>query len=349
MTLELLDLVPRPYGPYRGARPGALAAASERNMLEIMTSVGLTAQARLMRNGAARAAEGWSAAEDGAYRAARALNLLTQAVQRLARIYDKEPRFVEEREFGEIKVEPRIHVLAEHALFSTDPQAAQTIAATRDGADTRSEKINELILRNRQRADAYLEATVARLREFDPDWLSPGQHAEALDAADAAALAAGMSKPETALLRDKDAAPDPDRVRRQPELDRRDANRKAYQAERQASWAEEEKTQKRVVVLPTPPAPISDVAGPSLPPGTGSAPAEPSPAASRKRGAQAGNVQSLKSGRHTAAARAERAEDAAMYSDIRELCAEIDRFADEEEARAEAEDRAEALIAAGPS
>lgn len=322
MTLELLDLVPRPYGPYRGARPGALAAASERNILEIMVSVGLTAQARLMRNGAARAAEGWSAAEEGAYRAARALNLLTQAAQRLAKIYEKEPRFVDEREFGEVKVEPRINVLAEQALFSTDPQAAQAIAAARDGDDARSEKINALLLRNRQRADAYLEATVARLREFDPHWLSPGQHAEALDAADAAALAAGDAKPETTLVREHDSTPDPDRVRRQPELDRAEARRKAYRADLEAG-----KTGKRVVVVPP-------VAAPT--PSAKEEPETPSPPAAppRGRGAKPGNVLSLKSGQHTAAAKAERAEDRAMLKDVQAACADANELAAELEALA---------------
>jgi len=319
MTLEILDLVPRPYGPYRGVRPGAAAAFSERNMLEIMASIGLTAQARLMRNGPARAAEGWSAAEEGAYKAARALNLLTQAMQRLAKIHEKEPRFIEEREFGEIKIEPRIYLLAEQALVSTDPLAAQTSTDRLGGEDARAEKIRAYIELNNRRRQDYWDATFARLREYDPNWVSFQQHSEALEAAEQAVVAVEPARPQPAPARPPETAAwqaDPDRARRAKEKAENDHIAAARLA----------KTQERVDV--------GAVAGASIS-GSGSAKPPPSPHPDqvppppKRRGAQAGNVLALKAGRHTGDAVAERAADNAMLREVRKVCAEANELAAE--------------------
>lgn len=298
MTLELFDLVPRPYGPYRGARPGAMAAAIERVMLGKMMSIGLTAQARMMRNGPSRAAEGWSSAEEGAYKAARALSLLTLAAQRLVKTYANEQRFADEREFGEIRPEPRVHTLAEQALYSTDPAAAHEIQQRRGGDDARADAIRDLQHRNVRRREAYAEATLARLREFDPGWVTAEQFDEAARTAEAAML---QDAPAPAAPRAADAAPDPDRARLAPDND----------APKRRPAGPQPETQKRVVVADA----GSDTISGDIMPG---APA----ATARKRGAQPGNVLSLRTGRHTAEARAERAADAAMLREVRDICAD---------------------------
>jgi hypothetical protein len=322
MSLELLDLIPRPYGPYRGARVGAMAAAVERVMLEKMMSVGLTAQARMMCNGPGRAAEGWSSAEEGAYKAARALNMLTLATQRLVKTYASDIRFTEEREFGESRPEPRIETLAEQAIYSTDPKAAQKLHDKRDGMDERSARMTALLQRIRERDRAYLEATVARLRELDPSWLTPAQYSEAMDAADAAALAAAETKNEPPPPREPDDDPDPDRVRRQPELDAAAARWKEATA-----WkAPVPKSEKRVVVEGAPSDPKS---GGELAPSAPPAPETAKPPGPKGRGAQAGNVLALKAGRHTGAAKAGRAEDSAMLREVRAICADAHELAAE--------------------
>ena len=177
MPLRLNDLLPRPGGGYRGARPGVLAASVERVILEQMVSVGLTAQARMLQNGPARAAEGWSTAEEGVFRAARALNLLAQASAKLVKTYRDDQRFSDDREFGEIRPEPRIETMAEQALYSTDPKAHEDERARRMGEDAYRDEAWAYVRQNAAKDRAYLDETVERLRRYEPDWMTPDQHA----------------------------------------------------------------------------------------------------------------------------------------------------------------------------
>ena len=65
---------------------------------------------------------------------------------------------------------------------------------------------------------------------------------------------------------------------------------------------------------------------PDAPPSRPTAGAPDDAPAKRRRGAQPGNVLSLKTGRHTARAIAERAEDRDMLKEVRALCAEVDEL-----------------------
>lgn len=77
MTLHRTDLLPRFGAGYRGARPGVIVAALERVLLESMLSIGFNAQARLLQARQGASAAGWSAAEEAAQRAAKAIASLT--------------------------------------------------------------------------------------------------------------------------------------------------------------------------------------------------------------------------------------------------------------------------------
>ncbi|MFT3809493.1 MAG: hypothetical protein QM698_06195 [Micropepsaceae bacterium] len=313
MTLVLHDLLPRFGGGYRGARPGAIAAAVERIILEKMLSVGLTAQARMMCNGPAEAAAGWSAAEDGVYKAARALNLLAQASARIAKTYAEDTRFNDDRAYGEITPEPRLETLAQQAIYSTDRHTLKDVADRRFGEEAFQDQVWKHVHENARRHHAYLDATIERLRRYEPNWLNYEQHQAALEAA----AEAGKTAP---AQREPDEAAHPDRDRTNAEKLRADAaamNKLAI-----------EKTQKRVVVEKAGQPPISGAA----PPAPAAPPALAEPPPPKKRGAQPGNVLSLKTGRHTASARAERAEDSAMLKEVRAFCAEVDGIAEELEA-----------------
>lgn len=339
MTLVLHDLLPRFGGGYRGARPGAIAAAVERVILEKMLSVGLTAQARMMRNGPAQAAEGWSPAEDGAYKAARALNMLATASAKLAKTFHDDTRFNDDRQYGEITPEPRLETLAQQAIFSTDRHALKNTLDARAGEETFQEQVWQAVHANARENHAYLEATIERLRLYEPDWLTLEQHKAALEAAGEAAKTRSGARPP-----DEPAHPDRDRTYAQKrraeiaahskaQIEKSKAAREAKEAAAEAAIgenAEIEKTAKRVVVAEASPATTSS--------------ATPPP---RKRGAQAGNVLSLKTGRHTAAAKAERAGDSAMLKDVRDFCSDVERFIADEEAKADADAREEATLEAG--
>lgn len=320
MTLVLHDLLPRFGGGYRGARPGAIAAAVERVILEKMLSVGLTAQARMMRNGPAQAAAGWSPAEDGVYKAARALNLLAQASARIAKTYDSDQRFNDDRQYGEITPEPRLETLAQQAIYSTDRDSLKEMLDDRVGDEAFQDKIWQAVHENARKTHAYLEATIARLRRYEPDWLTLDQHREAQAAAEAAAAA------RQASVRPPDEPAHPDRERIYNDKQRAEiAANTQVQIERTAARrTENEKTEKRVVVGPDPAATISG----------GDTPPDLPPAPAKGRGARPGNVLALKTGRHTAAAKAERAGDSAMLKEVRALCDEVDELADELEAAA---------------
>ncbi len=360
MPLHLHDLLPRPGGGFRGARPGVLAAAAERVILEQMLSVGLTAQARMLQNGPARAAEGWSNAEEGVHRAARALNLLATASAKLVKTYREDQRFADDREYGEIRPEPRLETIAEQVIYSTDPKAPDDERERRLGQDAYRGEAYEYIRENAIKDRAYLEETVERLRRYEPDWLTPDQHRRARQPAEAAAAAPSPQRQE-----DEPQTPDPGRAnaekhrlanierektarivdamrleqKREAE-ERREASaraEKAAYAQQKAAKAaahanrKRAKTEERYVA----PAPAADtISGPPAP----DIPADPPepdtvPAAdanetppSRRRGAQPGNVLSLKTGRHTAQANADRAEDRAMLKEVRALCAEVDEL-----------------------
>ncbi len=319
MTLVLNDLLPRFGGGYRGSRPGAIAAAVERVILEKMLSVGLTAQARMMRNGPAQAAAGWSAAEDGVYKAARALNLLAQASARIAKTYDSDQRFNDDRQYGEITPEPRLETLAQQALYSTDRQSLQETLDARGGDEAFQEQVWQAVHENARKQHAYLEATVERLRRYEPNWLTLDQH----QAAQAAAEAAAGARSDSVRPPDEPKRSDPERADAAARRAEIAAVTEAQIDRARAERAKTEKTEERVVVAPTPPGPRSGGGGAA----SGAAPA-------RGRGARPGNVLALKTGRHSAAARAERAEDKAMLQEVRDFCAEVDDVAAELEAAA---------------
>lgn len=315
MTLVLNDLLPRFGGGYRGARPGVIAAAVERVILEKMLSLGLTAQARMMLNGPSQAASGWSPAEDGVYKAARALNLLAAASAKIAKTYDNDTRFNDDRTYGEIMPEPRLETLAQQAIYSTDRHSLKDTDDTRLADEAFQEKVWQQVHENSRKHHAYLEATISRLRRYEPDWLTLEQHQAALAAAEEAAAA-----PRSVREPDEPGVPDPDRTNAEERRAEIAAIGKA-QIEKMKS----EKMEKRVVVAGDTPPPKSGVTEPESP-----APdPTPPPAPPRKRGAQSGNVLSLKSGQHTGAARAERAQDSAMLKEVRAFCAEVDDLAQE--------------------
>lgn len=308
--LCLEDLVPRPRSGYRGAPPSVLAAAAERVLLENMLSVGFTAHARLMRNRAAEAAQGWSPAEEGAHRAARALNLLTRSAARLLKAYRDDFKFDVHREFGEADRDLRVDTLAMQALVATDPDGKNAAYRQRADVEAYQEAVESLIFKNRVRTGDYLAATVERLRRYEPEWLTLEQHCAAQEAGEAA-----------------EPAPPPEPDAPDPLREAAEAGDAALHEAAKMHWAEITRSRESSIT-----ATRVDGDDAFLATTSGGDPAtvltSPSPApAKRGRGAQPGNRQSLKTGRHTAIARAERADDREMLRDIRAFCTEVDEIA----------------------
>ena len=62
-----------------------------------------------------------------------ALNLLAQASARIAKTYDSDQRFNDDRQYGEITPEPRLETLAQQAIYSTDRDSLKEMLDDRVG------------------------------------------------------------------------------------------------------------------------------------------------------------------------------------------------------------------------
>lgn len=298
-SIEVDDLVTRHQGMVRGAAPSVLAAALERTLLENMLSLAFTAQSRMMRNGPSTAAKGWSGAEDGALRMGRALNLVSQSIARLVRVYNPEANFAIDRGFADTGQNRRIDSLAMQALVSTDPDSK--VAALNERAESAAfrEALSEMMEHNRSEERDYLDQTLERLHRYEPEWATLQQFRAARRAGEEAAAHPPEPLPPEPPDELREAAQADAEQRSQAA---RDHMARLRAASEDAASALPSKSAKQVVDVPEAPPTKSGVA-----------------AHRRRRGAQNGNGHALKNGRHTAEAKSDRAADRMMMESLRSL------------------------------
>lgn len=195
-------------------------------------------------------------------------------------------------------------MLAERALSATDPTGIEAERENLEGRAAYLDHVGETLHFNAVENYAYLQETVERLRRYEPEWLTLEQHKDARRAAEDAASAA--KRPEAPRAPDAAANPDRDRV--------------AQEARRAAR----SNSGKQVMASDACPATTSCDDAPSS--DEHALPVSSDPPGRRGRGAKAGNSHTLKNGRHTAPMREQLAEDRQMSRQVRDLCAEVDRF-----------------------
>lgn len=280
-NLRLTNVVPGP--DWGRIAPGELAAAAERGLLEKMLSLVFSAQARLLRTDDAVAQTGWSVAENAAHHSARAVNLLSQAATRLFKTYRVDTFFEDTRDAAQGERNVRVDVLATAAIARTDPDRPERESAAAAEREARRARLTA----ESNATKAYIAEMAARLRRYEPDWETPEQFAVRRDAS----WAAGNF----------DVPPTPSEA--PPE--------KIAKIEEQVVGGLLEET--TVPGIHESPPGVTVEAGQASP----DLPAE---APRRKRGAAPGNTRARKTGRHTATAKAARAENRHMMREVRDLC-----------------------------